>query len=179
MRRECLRQPAGLPGIAVRGHRLGEQHEAAQPVGRAQELGEAVPGQRGDGRAGGLSMAAGVLGPGEHRLPHGQPRVAGGVVTQRDERDRLRVAPLEREREALDGVLLVGVVAVAAVELDRLLGQPLALFEAPGEERHRRLEDEQAPAVVRAPALGRQPLQAAELLARGGDVAGLERIAQP
>ena len=67
---------------------------------------------------------------GEHRPPYRQRRVAGGVVAQRGERRLARAAALQRQRQPLDRVLLVGVVAVAAVELDRLLGEPLALLEA-------------------------------------------------
>ena len=163
----------------MHGDRLGEQHQPAQPVGRAQELGEAVAGERGHGGAGRVGVPERVLGAREHRPPHGQPRVARRVVAQRGEGHRVRVAALERQREPLHGVLLVGVVAVAAVELDRLLGEPLALVEPPREERDRRLQHEQAPAVVGAAALRGEPLEPAELLGGRRRVARLERVAQP
>ena len=135
-------------------------------------------------RAHAVDAAAGAvgaqppLGLREHRLPDGQRRIARGVVAQRGDRGVLRPAPQQREREALDGVLLVGVVAVAAVERDGILGEPLTLVEPPAEDRARRLQHEHAPAVVGPAALGGHPREPVQLRVDRVEIAGLERVAQ-
>ena len=80
----------------------------------------------------------------------GRYGVAARVLAQQGDVGVLRSPAEPGEHEPLDRVLLLAVLAVGAVERQRLLGQALGLDEAAGERRPRGLDDQQVPALIAA-----------------------------
>ena len=89
----------------------------------------------------------------------------------------MRAPAQPRQHEPPDGVLLEAVVAVAAVERERLLGQPSASSSRPANAARPGLGDGHHPARVRPAGGVRDGARAVQVRVGARDVTGLERVA--